>query len=351
MRKCLLCGWELKRASGAGELDEADEVARKFEICSHCENEAAQLDEAEKSALRKLQTIQKSFEVWSWDKESVSKVSSLPQEQPARIFPGIPLYLGDLSDAFDVQNLRKLGIGCVVNLCADKIQGDYKGLPQRLARARIHQLIMVADDARNFDIISVAENCQTAVHSTLQSPNGRNGVLIHCWAGCNRSAAVAVAFLVTQYRVPLFAAVSQTMQMRGQILTNQSFRKQLVCHCWKNGFDLEGENVPRWLLQKPESERCDDVACSDPEKRHRRNPPADTPAHGLRFAVREGCLKCVKYYIEQGVDPETKGQKYSALDWATWKLDRGNEDYNLYRTIFDCLKEGRVADAGELQRP
>ena len=63
MRKCLLCGWELKRASGAGELDEADEVARKFEICSHCENEAAQLDEAEKSALRKLQTIQKSFEV------------------------------------------------------------------------------------------------------------------------------------------------------------------------------------------------------------------------------------------------------------------------------------------------
>ncbi|CAK9089387.1 unnamed protein product [Durusdinium trenchii] len=54
-------------------------------------------------------------------------------------------------------------------------------------------------------------------------------------------------------------------------------RKQLVRHCWKNGFDLEGENVPCWLLQKPESERCDDVACSDPEKRHRRNPPADTP--------------------------------------------------------------------------
>ena len=75
-----------------------------------------------------------------------------------------------------------------------------------------------------------------------------SGVLIHCWAGVNRSAAVAAFFLVAKCRVPLFAAVDQLMRRRGTVLTNQSFRKQLVQYCFQEGFSLEGSGVPPELL-------------------------------------------------------------------------------------------------------
>ena len=85
----------------------------------------------------------------------------------------------------------------MVNLCTEKMQGSYSNVPNRLARARIHQLILVAEDARNFDILSVSEYCLSTIQRALSAP-GKNGVLIHCWGGVNRSAAVLVAFLVTQ---------------------------------------------------------------------------------------------------------------------------------------------------------
>ena len=84
--------------------------------------------------------------------------------------------------------------------------------------------------------------------SAALSSTTRRGVLVHCWAGVNRSAAVAAYFLTTECRVPLVAAVAQLMQRRGTALTNRSFRKQLVRYCFRTGLALTGSDIPAALL-------------------------------------------------------------------------------------------------------
>jgi hypothetical protein len=52
--------------------------------------------------------------------------------------------------------------------------------------------------------------------------------LVHCWAGINRSAAVAVALLMLLERCPLLSAIAAVVRVRGLVLQNKSFRLQLV---------------------------------------------------------------------------------------------------------------------------
>ena len=54
------------------------------------------------------------------------------------------------------------------------------------------------------------------------------GVLVHCWAGVNRSASVAVAYLMMKTQMSLVDAVRAAMNTRGTVLTNYSFRLLLV---------------------------------------------------------------------------------------------------------------------------
>lgn len=55
-------------------------------------------------------------------------------------------------------SLRRLGIGCVINLCAEKVGSwRYVDVPKNLARAKIDHHILVADDARHFKIMEVLE--------------------------------------------------------------------------------------------------------------------------------------------------------------------------------------------------
>lgn len=340
MPRCLLCGHSLDA--------EQNGLAR----CTWCEREATTLSQEEVAALQKLDQIEPAFEVWCYGRREDAEARGVvtknrtPVPQPARLLPGLPLYLGDLDDAKDVDNLKKLGIGCVINLCADKVASSrqYRDVPGRLAEAKIHHHILVAEDARHFKILPVVQMAFGIINATL-AQEANNGVLVHCWGGVNRSAACVVAFLVTQYKVPLYAAVAQSMKQRGSILTNQSFRAQLVRFCFQQGLDLCGEEVPAPLWQAPADPVAlgDAQSCNDRTKRHKKEPPKDSNDHGLRFAVRDGCLKCVMDYIEQGVDPEKKGKNYSPLDWAEWKLSRAPHDQEKrqYHAILVSLQRAR----------
>ena len=177
-------------------------------------------------ALHGLANISPAFSVWSagrressaeGDSQQGRRVTPVPQ--PAWIFPGLPLYVGDMDDAANVPHLLKLGIGCVVNLCAGELtRSEYANLPAELANAGIHQQILVADDASGFDIISVARLAVGCIKATLHART-ETGVLVHCWGGVNRSAAVAAFYLVTECGVPLLTAVEHMMQRRGTVLT------------------------------------------------------------------------------------------------------------------------------------
>ena len=68
------------------------------------------------TALQKLNQIKPAFEVWDYGRREDSEARGVvtknktPVLQPAQIFPGLPLYLGDLDDAANVQNLMQLGL-------------------------------------------------------------------------------------------------------------------------------------------------------------------------------------------------------------------------------------------------
>ena len=235
--KCLLCGY----------TGEADSSSDTFPCCSWCLEEARELHPREVSALIKLDQIKPVFSIWSAGRRedslefSANKSSrSLPVQQPATAFPGILLYIGDMDDACDLQRLKELKIGSVVNLCPERIAYGYKHIPAQLAQAGINQHILIAEDSTDFDIMQVADHAFGAIQARLAARDENAGVLIHCWGGVNRSAAVAIAFLTIHCKVPLLTAIENAMQQRGTILTNQSFRKQLVRRCFKSGLQLEG---------------------------------------------------------------------------------------------------------------
>ena len=235
--KCLLCGH-----TGAVHLGSSCET---LPCCSWCLEEARELHPREVSALIKLDQIKPVFSIWSAGRREDSlevianhNAGTLPVPQPARAFPGIPLYIGDMDDASDLQRLKELHVGSVVNLCAERIAYGYEHVPAQLALAGINHHILIADDDRDFDIMQVADHAFGAIQARLAASGENTGVLIHCWGGVNRSAAGAVAYLAIHCKVPLLTAIENAMTQRGTILTNHSFRKQLVRRCFKAGLDL-----------------------------------------------------------------------------------------------------------------
>lgn len=241
--KCLLCGYFLEGAS----------ASRLLSCCEWCAEEAEGLHSSEVSALNKLEKIKPYFSIWSHGRREDSSElvkHRVIEAQPARIFPGLQLFIGDIDDAANVPRLRKLGIGSVVILCVERmIESGYIRVVSDLAGAGIHQHLLYASDGPKCDIMAVADHAYGAIRAGLETSSDNNGVLICCWGGVNRSAAVLVAYLVFKCGVPLFAAVDSVMRKRGTILTNQSFRKQLVRFCFKNNLKLEEDAVPPTLMK------------------------------------------------------------------------------------------------------
>ena len=159
---------------------------------------------------------------------NASKSANLPVLQPAQIAPRtVPgLFVGDLDDVKNVSRLCELGIGFVLNLCPENLYGEYAELPALLALNGIKQLTWPAEDFWNFDIVDmvVKQGACDFIEMGLRSA----GVLVNCWGGVNRSAAVAVAFLVLKKNISLVGAVREAMTQRGTVLTNYYFRWLLV---------------------------------------------------------------------------------------------------------------------------
>ena len=109
------------------------------------------------------------------------------------------------------------------------VSWQYSDLPARLAEAEIDQLVLCADDSWRFDIIPVAERACRFIKGELERGDG--GVLVHCYGGVNRSGAVCAAFLATELSIPLYEAVLRLRQVRGTVLKNETFIKELVRHC------------------------------------------------------------------------------------------------------------------------
>ena len=66
--------------------------------------------------------------------------------------------------------------------------------------------------------------------------------LLHCFAGMNRSVALAVAYLLLKERMTLRSAVRLLAERRGWVLSNDGFMHQLVRLARDEG-GFKGESI------------------------------------------------------------------------------------------------------------
>ena len=200
-------------------------------ICAACSDACEKgqvITEEECQLLRSLDDIKYSFSIWGNGRREDSDgylVEEPPVEQPGEVIPG--LFLGDLDDANDIPKLKKRRIKAVLNLCPERIDGWYSGLPERLRSEGVAHLPLPAQDMRGFDMCTevIPQGCKFIDNYLVE---GGGGVLVNCWGGVNRSTTVLVAYLVLQKGQSLQDAVTAATNVRGKVLTNRHFRLQLA---------------------------------------------------------------------------------------------------------------------------
>ena len=150
---------------------------------------------------------------------AIGKPCAEPQ-LPVAIAPG--LLLGDKFCAWDTRKLVKVhGVTHILN-CAD---ASAKG-PLNHSKLGLHYMQLNALDDAAYDIIG--RHLLEAAAFIRSARRNAGACLIHCHAGVNRSAALMIAYLLLDERMPLLEAVHRCAEARGTILTNPSFRLQVA---------------------------------------------------------------------------------------------------------------------------
>ena len=92
---------------------------------------------------------------------------------------------------------------------------------------------------------ALAEAAVCLAHARCAARSARpGGTLVHCVAGRNRSATLAIAAVMLHERRPLAVVARRCFQRRPFILTNRSFRAQLVALADVHGLLHASEEPP-----------------------------------------------------------------------------------------------------------
>lgn len=138
---------------------------------------------------------------------------------PCEVYEG--LFLGHGAHAQNVVMLQTLNISCVVN-CAESVVRTGAGFYPR----GWEYLGIDAMDADEYPIIERHFKEVLEFHKRSRLANRK--VLIHCFAGMNRSAALVVGIMMLHHGQSLVEATRQCTMQRGVILANDGFRRQLI---------------------------------------------------------------------------------------------------------------------------
>jgi len=153
-------------------------------------------------------------------KAAVTPIRELdPDPSPALLAPG--LYLGSMAHASDVPLMKRLGLTHVLD-CADREPIE------AYDAAGVEHLLLGAQDNTSYPLLKT-HSAQAAAF-LRPALDGGGAVLIHCEQGINRSAAIAIAFLLEWRMEPLLDVVAHAFAARPIILQNQGFVTQLVEH-------------------------------------------------------------------------------------------------------------------------
>jgi hypothetical protein len=166
----------------------------------------------------------------------IASGSNEPSAFPVR--DGPQLFVGSGGHAADKKMLKRLDIKAVLNVapavCQDPVDW-YKA-------NNIEYLSLDAHDDRNFALL---EKCLGPASAFISGAHARgSSVLVHCMAGVNRSATLAVAYLLLRDSRNLFELFAECVAARPSILQNASFQLQLCALAARRGLLYEPLNKP-----------------------------------------------------------------------------------------------------------
>ena len=138
---------------------------------------------------------------------------------PAPIFPG-RFYLGSASNAMDIDGLNAARITAVLNCASGSCLTNAEYYGEDFA---YHEF-----DARDADGYDMSQHLDEAVAFYIKCMEERRSILIHCVAGINRSAFIAIYLYMVVTGATFTQAVTHCFYQRPIILTNESFIAQLA---------------------------------------------------------------------------------------------------------------------------
>ncbi len=181
------------------------------------------------------------------------------RDLPAELSPW--LYISDEQNALDHRKLLDMGITHVLSLNGVIAYKDEWTRDKYRTHGIVHKRIR-AEDREGYDMIGRHwEECFEFLESVVS--DAKNKVVVHCVAGVNRSGLIAcAAYMIIEGKndsgggggggVDVLDAVRHCVERRGDILSNQSFQKQLCCLAARH--DLLGER-PAGFSDEPMDER------------------------------------------------------------------------------------------------
>lgn len=151
-------------------------------------------------------------------------MGDLTARDVSRILPR--LWLGNKTAALNTAWLQENHISTVFNCTKD--------IP--FGAGPLHQYRVPIDDSLlQEDIEKLTAWTPEIIYKLIAEYNRGAVILVHCWAGVQRSAAVVAMFLMTYYRQP-FSAVVPYMRQRRSIVFSPATNFEQSIRAWEGTF-------------------------------------------------------------------------------------------------------------------
>ena len=150
-------------------------------------------------------------------------------DEPSEIIDSF-LWVGSASNARKADNLKdNLGITHILNLCAGQFGKKYD------EKYGFKMCRIDADDEEDFQLLAdnITKKCFEFINDCKSQKDGK--IFVHCMAGCNRSVTMVVAYLICCLEMDYISAIEHMASRRIWILSNDSFKRQLIQLAFDNG--------------------------------------------------------------------------------------------------------------------
>jgi protein-tyrosine phosphatase len=143
--------------------------------------------------------------------------NALGLSEAVQIIPG--LYIGSVVDGTSDAFLRDHDISMVINCTKQKNHQD---------QTRGYYQVPVDDDLSAHEVQKMYEAFPDVVGVIDDCMKNQNNVLVHCWAGRQRSASVVCAYLMWRYGTPLDTSIRRLRRRKPDVFTpSVNFRDAL----------------------------------------------------------------------------------------------------------------------------